>query len=152
MAEEAVKIANLERDLKEEQVTVERLNTEMADRDAKIAELDGTIERLNSEAGDKDARIAALEEKVTEFMNTEADRAWNALKATRIPKGLVATEDAEKALRELYNNDKDSFYGKLLDVQRPAETDAEGVEYLNSESERKVGIGHWDPVKQAYVE
>lgn len=130
--EEVVKIANLERDLSERDGTIERLNTEVSDTQAKIEDLTGTVERLNSEGHEKDTKIADLEAKLTEFVNTEAERSWNALKATRIPKGLVAKEEDEKALRELYNTDKDAFYGKLMDVARPEETPKEGTEYNNS--------------------
>lgn len=146
MAEEAVKIATLERDVQERDGIIERMNTESTDKDSKIAELDGTILRMNTEAEEKDAKIAKLEEQVTMYANTEADMKWEALKATRIPKGLVATPDAEQELRELHNTDKDAFYGKLMDVARPPESKEEGNLYNNTEGDDKApSIGNYNP-------
>lgn len=151
MAEDAVKIANLERDLKEEQAAVERLNTDLESKDTKVSELEGTVERLNSEAEANETKIAKLEEMVTEYANNEANMQWEGLKATRIPKGLVTKAEDEKTLRQLYNTDKDAFYGKIMDVARPAETNAEGSEFNNSEDAGKApSVGNWNPYTQKF--
>lgn len=145
MTEEAVKIANLERDLVDKQATVERLNTEVSDKSDEVSGLEETVERLNSDAETKDAKIAKLEEQITEYANSEANAKWDAMKASRIPKGMVATPEAEAELRELYNTDKDAFYGKIMDVQRPAETERQGTEFNNTEDSRPSGVGNFNP-------
>ena len=126
-----VKISELKRDLRDEKATVERLNTESIDRDAKIVELTGTVERLNSEATETKTENESIKAQWSEFMNTKADRDWNSLKATIAP-GLVAKPEDEKALRELMNTDVLAFTQKIMSVERPAETKREGSEYLNS--------------------
>lgn len=145
MAEDAVKIATLERDVQERNGVIERMNTESEDKIAKIAELDGEILRMNTEAETKDTKIAKLEEQLTEYANSEADAKWEALKAARIPKGMVATSEAESELRELHNTDKDAFYSKLMDVQRPPETQKEGAEFNNTEDADPTGVGNFNP-------
>jgi len=132
MADEAVKIAKLEHALESEKGTVERLNTETKDQDAKIVELTGTVERLNSEAIDAKTENESLKTQLTEFMNAKAESDWNSLKAT-LPPGLVAKPEDEKALRELMNTDVHAYTMKIMSVARPAETEKEGSEFLNSE-------------------
>ena len=132
MADEAVKISELKRDLKDEKDTTERLNTEAKEQDAQIVELTGTVERLNSEAVDAKTENESLKTQLTEFMNAKAESDWNSLKAT-LPPGLVAKPEDEKALRELMNTDVLEFTKKIMSVARPKETEKEGTEYNNSE-------------------
>jgi len=133
MADEAVKISELNRDLKEEKATTERLNTEAKGLDGQIVELTGTVERLNSEAVDAKTENESLKTQLTEFMNAKAESDWNTLKASSIPKGLVAKPEDEKALRELMNTDVHAFYGKIMSVARPDETKKEGTEFTNTD-------------------
>lgn len=149
--EDAVKIANLEHDLSDEKATTERLNTEMDGSKAQVVELTGTIERLNSEGETKDAKITALETQLTEFVNSAADAKWESMKSTTIPKGLVASEEDEKALRELYNSDAGAFVDKILSVARPDETKKEGKEFNNTEGDdAPVGVGNWNARTQKF--
>ena len=148
--EDAVKIANLERDTTELGATVERLNTEIVDSTAQVVELTGTIERLNSEGETKDAKIVSLETELKEFMNAKAESEWNSLKAT-LPPGLVAKPEDEKALRELMNTDVVAFTTKIMSVARPAETQKEGTEFNNSEgSDEPIGVGNWNARTQTF--
>jgi len=131
MADEAVKISELKRDLSDEKATTERLNTETKAQDAQIVELTGTVERLNSEAIDAKTENESLKTQLTEFMNAKAESDWNALKAT-LPPGLVAKPEDEKALRELMNTDVLAYTMKIMSVTRPDETKKEGTEYNNT--------------------
>lgn len=135
MADDAVTIAELKRDLDDSEKLVVLANTKAKDNDEKITSLDENIALMNTAAGEKDSEIASLKEQLVVFENTAANQKWEHLKATRIPKGLVAKPEDEKALRTLMNSDKDAFYGKLMDVVRPAETDAEGNVFNNTNAE-----------------
>ena len=94
-------------------------------------ELTGTVERLNSEATESKTENESIKAQLSEFMNAKADSDWNSLKATIAP-GLVAKPEDEKALRELMNTDVIAFTQKIMSVARPAETQREGSEFLNS--------------------
>jgi len=145
--EAAVKMATLERDLSDKEKAIERMNTEVQQKDEKVSELETAVERLNTEKSELEAKLEQAEKQLTEFANAEADRHWEMLKSTTIPKGLVNTEDAEKQMRELYNTDKDAFYMKILSVDRPAETPREGNEFANTEHTGKgAGVGYFDPI------
>jgi hypothetical protein len=145
--EAAVKMATLERDLSDKEKAIERMNTEVQQKDEKVSELETAVERLNTEKSELEAKLEQAEKQLTEFANAEADRHWEMLKSTTIPKGFVNTEDAEKEMRELYNTDKDAFYMKILSVDRPAETPREGSEFANTEHTGKgAGVGYFDPI------
>ena len=131
MADEAVIISELTRDLKEEKSTTERLNTEAKGMDGQIVELTGTVERLNSEAVDAKTENESLKTQLTEFMNAKSESDWNSIKAT-LPPGLVAKPEDEKALRELMNTDVHAYTMKIMSVARPDETKKEGTEYTNT--------------------
>jgi hypothetical protein len=130
----AVKMANLKRDLSEKEQVIERVNTELKEKDSKVEELSETAERLNTEKSEMQQKIQELENSIKEFKNAEENRQWQNIKDNYIPPGMIADESKESSMRELYNTDKDQFWMKVAkaNAERPPETHREGNEFSNT--------------------
>jgi hypothetical protein len=132
--EAAVKMATLERDLSDKEKAIERMNTEVQQKDEKVSELETAVERLNTEKSEVEAKLEQAEKQLTEFANAEENRQWQNIKDNYIPPGMIADESKESSMRELYNTDKDQFWMKVAkaNAERPPETHREGNEFSNT--------------------
>jgi hypothetical protein len=116
-------------------------------------ELQAKLEAANNLNTEKDKTIAAKDQEVTDlkeelqntkkeletFRTQKADEAWEQLKNTQIPPGMVKKEEDEKALRELYNTNKDAFYQKLIAAGKnaPQTGGQQGAEFNNGGAEEE---------------
>lgn len=118
MADEALKemLAAAREDLAKAQDTIAKLQAQLAEAGAA------------SEG--KDEEIAQLKKQNMEFLQKAKDEKWASFKARRIPPGMVADAEKEKAARAEFEADPLTFMDKLMELKAdPADDGAEPMQY-----------------------
>jgi len=103
------------------------VDTEIASKDAEIAELKNKISEMES----KNTEYA---NKIAEIETAQKEAAWQTLK-NKLPPGMVHTPELEKETRDLFESDPVSFTNKLIDLRVEATKPEAGQAFTNQDED-----------------